>query len=410
MTDVEGKRYLDCLAGYSALNFGHGHPRLVARARGAARPADADQPGVLQRPARPVRAGPRRAHRQGDGPADEHRRRGRRDRDQGQPQVGLPGQGRRRRTRPRIVAMEGNFHGRTTTIVSFSDRHGRDGRLRAVHPGLPARCRTATSTRSPAPIDDTTVAVLLEPMQGEGGVIIPPEGYLQRRARALPRAGRADGRRRDPVGPGAGRARRFACDHEDVVPDIYILGKALGGGLYPVSAIAADRDVLGVITPGTPRLDLRRQPAGRGHRPRGRRDAADRGVPGARRARSAPASTAGLRELVGHGVDRGPGAGAVGRRRRRPGPAQRARALRGPARAGGARQGHPRLRPSASPRRWWPARTTSTSCSTRSAAPSRLRSPEPDRGCTPPRGRHTLRTCANAMCSAASSRSAGPIP
>ena len=81
----------------------------------------------------------------------------------------------------------------------------------------------------------------------------------------------------DEIQSGLARTgRTFACDHEEVVPDVYVLGKALGGGLYPVSAIAADGDVLEVITPGLPRLDLRRQPAGRGDRPRGDRDAADR--------------------------------------------------------------------------------------------------------------------------------------
>ena len=99
-------------------------------------------------------------------------------------------------------------------------------------------------------IDETTVAVLLEPIQGEGGVVIPPEGYL-RQVREI-----CDRREvlmvADEIQSGLARTgRTFACDHEDVVPDLYILGKALGGGLYPVSAVAADRDVMGVITPGS---------------------------------------------------------------------------------------------------------------------------------------------------------------
>ena len=95
-----------------------------------------------------------------------------------------------------------------------------------------------------------TVAVLLEPIQGEGGVVIPPEGFL-RDVRAI--CSESDVLMvADEIQSGLGRTgRTFACDHEGVVPDVYVLGKALGGGLYPVSAIAADHDVLDVITPGS---------------------------------------------------------------------------------------------------------------------------------------------------------------
>ena len=117
--------------------------------------------------------------------------------------------------------------------------------------------------------------MLFEPVQGEGGVILPPDGFL-RDLRALCRE-RGILMVADEIQSGLGRAgTTFACDHEGVVPDIYILGKALGGGLYPVSAIAADADVLGVITAGQPRLDVRRQPARGRHWARGRRHAADR--------------------------------------------------------------------------------------------------------------------------------------
>ena len=99
VTDVEGRRYLDLLAAYSALNFGHRHPRLIAAA-GAARAPHADQPCVPQRPARAVLRRAGRTVRHGHGAADEHRRRGGGDGDQGRAQVGVPGQGRARRTRP----------------------------------------------------------------------------------------------------------------------------------------------------------------------------------------------------------------------------------------------------------------------------------------------------------------------
>ena len=138
VTDVEGRRYLDCLAGYSALNFGHSHPRLVARAR--------EQLGRLTLTSRafyndqlgPVRPRPRAADRQGDDPADELRRRGRRDRDQGRPQVGLPGQGRPgepgddRRDGGQLPRPD---HDHRVVL----DRRRRHRPLRAVHPGLPAR-------------------------------------------------------------------------------------------------------------------------------------------------------------------------------------------------------------------------------------------------------------------------------
>ena len=148
-----------------------------------------------------------------------------------------------------IVAMEGNFHGRTTTIVSFSTDSVATAHYAPYTPGfrlVPYGDLAALD----AAIDESTVAVLLEPIQGEAGVIIPPEGYLQQ-VRALCNS---EGvlMIADEVQSGLARTgRTFACDHEEVVPDVYVLGKALGGGLYPVSAIAADGDVLAVITPGS---------------------------------------------------------------------------------------------------------------------------------------------------------------
>ena len=145
--------------------------------------------------------------------------------------------------------MEGNFHGRTTTIVSFSTDAVATAGYAPYTPGF-RLVPYGDFAALEAAIDDNTVAVLLEPIQGEGGVIIPPEGYLQQ-VRALCNSTRTL-MMADEIQSGLARTgRTFACDHEDVVPDVYILGKALGGGLYPVSAIAADGDVLEVITPGT---------------------------------------------------------------------------------------------------------------------------------------------------------------
>ena len=148
-----------------------------------------------------------------------------------------------------IVVMEGNFHGRTTTIVSFSDDSDATAGYAPYTPGF-RMVPYGDIAAVRAAIDETTVAVLLEPIQGEGGVIIPPEGFL-REVRAL--CDETDVLMvADEIQSGLGRSgTTFACDHEGVVPDIYILGKALGGGLYPVSAIAADHRVLDVITPGS---------------------------------------------------------------------------------------------------------------------------------------------------------------
>ncbi len=149
-----------------------------------------------------------------------------------------------------IVAMEGNFHGRTTTIVSFSTDPVGHRPLRAVHPGFPTRAVRRSRRPRGRRSDDSTVAVLLEPIQGESGVIIPPEGYLQQVRTLCNSAGAL--MMADEIQSGLARTgRTFACDHDEVVPDVYVLGKALGGGLYPVSAIAANGDVLEVITPGS---------------------------------------------------------------------------------------------------------------------------------------------------------------
>jgi ornithine--oxo-acid transaminase len=145
--------------------------------------------------------------------------------------------------------MEGNFHGRTTTIVSFSTDTVATAHYAPYTPGfrlVPFGDLAALE----AAIDESTVAVLLEPIQGEGGVIIPPEGYLHQVRTLCNSAGVL--MVADEIQSGLARTgRTFACDHEEVVPDVYVLGKALGGGLYPVSAIAADGDVLEVITPGS---------------------------------------------------------------------------------------------------------------------------------------------------------------
>ena len=248
VTDVEGRRYLDCLAGYSALNFGHLHPRLVARAQQqldrltlTSRAFYNDQLGpfsdalgslVGKELILPMNSG-----------AEAVETAIKVARKWGTEVKGVASD------RVRMVVMDGNFHGRTTTIVGFStDDVSRQGfgpftpGFDLVPYGKPMAIEDA--------ITDDTVAVLLEPIQGEGGVLIPPDGFL-RRVREL-----CDRRNvlliADEIQSGLARTgRTLAVEHEAVVPDIVILGKALGGGILPVSAVAADSDVLGVITPGS---------------------------------------------------------------------------------------------------------------------------------------------------------------
>jgi ornithine--oxo-acid transaminase len=248
VTDVEGRRYLDCLAGYSALSFGHGHPRLRAVAHEqldrltlTSRAFYNDQLGLFARDLAELTGKemvlPMNTGAEGVETAIKVSRRW------GYEVKGVP------EDTATIIVMEGNFHGRTTTIVSFSTDPVAHDDYGPYTPGFKI-VRYGDAAALDAAIDETTVAVLLEPIQGEGGVIIPPDGYL-REVRAL-----CDRYNilmvADEIQSGLARTgRTFACDHEDVVPDIYILGKALGGGLYPVSAIAADRYVLDVVTPGS---------------------------------------------------------------------------------------------------------------------------------------------------------------
>ncbi|MFT3873161.1 MAG: ornithine--oxo-acid transaminase [Nocardioides sp.] len=248
VTDVEGNRYLDCLAGYSALNFGHGHPRLVARAHEqldrltlTSRAFYNDQLGPFSRDLAEL-TGKEMVLPMNSG-AEAVETAIKVSRKWGYLVKGVP------ENQANIVAMEGNFHGRTTTIVSFSTDSDATTGYAPYTPGF-RLVPYGDFVALEAAIDDSTVAVLLEPIQGEAGVVIPPDGFLPEvralcnRKQVLMVA--------DEIQSGLARTgRTFACDHADVVPDIYILGKALGGGLYPVSAIAANGDVLEVITPGT---------------------------------------------------------------------------------------------------------------------------------------------------------------
>ena len=245
--DTAGTRYLDMLAGYSALNFGHRHPRLVAAAERqlgrltlTSRAFHNDLLGTFAEELAalcgmdailPMNTG-----------AEAVETALKMARKWGYSVKGVPD------GRARIVVMGGNFHGRTTTIVGFSDDpSARDG-FGPFTPGF-VRVPFGDAAALADGIDDDTVAVLLEPIQGEGGVLIPPDGYLRDVRRLCTE--RSVLMLADEIQSGLGRTgATFACDHEGVVPDAYILGKALGGGILPVSAVVANRDVMGVFHPG----------------------------------------------------------------------------------------------------------------------------------------------------------------
>ncbi len=246
--DPEGNRYLDMLSAYSALNQGHRHPRIVKALKDQAdavtvtsRAFNNDRLGDFYRevasvtgkekvlPANTgveavetaIKAVRRWAYRVKRIPPD----------------------------RAEIIACEGNFHGRTLAVVSFSSEPAYRADFGPFTPGfrvIPYGDLAALE----AAITPNTAAFLVEPIQGEAGVRIPPSGYL---------AGAAELCRQhkvllvaDEIQTGLGRTgKMFGCDWEGVAPDVYVLGKALGGGVYPVSAMAANEEIMGVFEPGS---------------------------------------------------------------------------------------------------------------------------------------------------------------
>ena len=247
LTDTEGQQYLDFLSAYSANNFGHRHPTLVAAAKeqldrltltsrafhhdqlapfadGLATLIGKDMVLPMNTGAEAVESAIKVARKWG------------------YEVKGVPD------GRALIIVATGNFHGRTTTIISFSDDPLAHDHFGPYTPGFVTVPYGDLEALHEA-ITDDVVAVLLEPIQGESGVQIPPVGYLAgvceltRQHRMLLIA--------DEIQSGLARTgRTLACEHEDVTADIYLLGKALGGGIVPVSAVVADHDVLGVLQPG----------------------------------------------------------------------------------------------------------------------------------------------------------------
>jgi ornithine--oxo-acid transaminase len=248
VTDTDGRRYLDCLSAYSAVNQGHCHPRILAtlveqasRVTLTSRAFRNDQlPLFCQELAElcgmemvlPMNTGAEAVET-----AIKAARRW------GYMRKGIP------RDRATIIVFDGNFHGRTTTIVGFSsDPSYRDG-FGPFAPGF-VSVPYGELDAVRAAIDTNTCAVLVEPIQCEAGVRIPPDGFL----RGLSDLCHSQDvlLMADEIQTGLGRTgRMFACDHENIRPDVCILGKALAGGFYPVSAVVSRRDVLGVFDPGS---------------------------------------------------------------------------------------------------------------------------------------------------------------
>lgn len=246
--DPEGNRYMDMLSAYSAMNFGHRHPKIINALKDQAdritvtsRAFQNDQLGnfccklaeltgkemVLpmntgaEAVETAIKAARRWAYREKKIPMDK----------------------------AEIITCGGNFHGRTITIISFSSNETCREEFGPFTPGFKLIAYGSSVALEKA-ITPNTAAFLVEPVQGEGGIIIPPDGYLKnafqicKENNVLFLA--------DEIQTGLGRTgKMFACDWEDVKPDVYILGKALGGGILPISAVTANTDILGVFEPGS---------------------------------------------------------------------------------------------------------------------------------------------------------------
>ncbi|MGZ3254024.1 MAG: ornithine--oxo-acid transaminase, partial [Burkholderiaceae bacterium] len=245
--DVAGKRYLDMMSAYSAVSFGHSHPKLVA-----ALTDQAQQLAITSRAFHTDKLGPflhllceltglPKALPMNTG-AEAVETAIKAARKWGHKVKGIAD------NRAEIIVCHGNFAGRTTTLVGFSSEpQYRDG-FGPFAPGFTS-IPFGDANALEAAINPNTAAFLVEPIQGEGGIIVPPDGYLAA-CRDICKCHNIL-LICDEVQTGLGRTGRLlACDHEGVKPDGLILGKALGGGLLPVSAFLAREDVMNVFHPG----------------------------------------------------------------------------------------------------------------------------------------------------------------
>lgn len=246
--DPEGNKYMDMLSSYSAVNHGHRHPKIIAALKEQAdrltltsRAFRNDQLGPFYKKVADVTGKnmvlPMNTGAEAVETALKAARRWAYDK------KGVPDE------QAEIIVCEGNFHGRTMAAVSLSSEPGNRRGFGPLLPGFKVIPYGDVQALKHA-ITPNTAAFLLEPIQGEAGVIIPPDGFLKeayemcRRENVLFIA--------DEIQAGLGRSgKQFACDWEGVTPDVYILGKALGGGVMPISCVAADENILGVFNPGS---------------------------------------------------------------------------------------------------------------------------------------------------------------
>lgn len=245
--DVDGKRYLDCLSAYSALNQGHVHPKilnaLIEQAKKLTLTSRAfrnDQLPLLYKELCEL-TGYEMAIAMNSG-AEAVETAIKIVRKWAYQVKGI------KKDEAEIIVADGNFHGRTVTIVSFSSEPLYRDDFGPFTPGF-VSVPYGDFTAIEDAISPNTAGIMLEPIQGEGGVIIPPDGYLKQveqiceREKILFIA--------DEIQTGLGRTGKlFACDYENVKPDVMVIGKALSGGFYPVSAVLSDEEILGLFTPG----------------------------------------------------------------------------------------------------------------------------------------------------------------
>jgi ornithine--oxo-acid transaminase len=245
--DVDGRKYLDCLAAYSAVNQGHCHPRImqavieqVKRVTLTSRAFRNDQLPLLYKLLHDLTGYDMSLPMNSGAEAVETAVKAARK--WGYTVKGIP------KDKAEIIVCADNFHGRTTTVISFStDEQYRDG-FGPLTPGFPV-IPFGDAAALEAAITPDTAAFLVEPIQGEAGIIIPPDGFLKK-AEALCRANNVLFIC-DEIQAGLGRTGRlFAHQWEGVRPDMVIIAKALSGGCYPISAVLADKAVLGVFKPG----------------------------------------------------------------------------------------------------------------------------------------------------------------